>query len=108
LLSRDRGLLKRSVVTHGYFVRETDSRRQLAEVVRHFNLRCATAPFQRCLRCNGLLQPALKQDVELRLPPRTNSSIVNFMSAPPAAGIYWKWSHCERMQGLMERVFAQD
>ena len=33
LLTRDRGLLKHNAVTHGYWLRETDSRRQLAEIV---------------------------------------------------------------------------
>ena len=36
LLSRDVGLLKRSAVTHGYFVRETDARRQAEEIVNRF------------------------------------------------------------------------
>jgi hypothetical protein len=38
LLTRDCGLLKRSMVTHGHYVRETNPRRQLIEVVQHFDL----------------------------------------------------------------------
>src|SRR5262249_7296465 len=38
LLTRDRGLLKRRTVSHGYLLRETDPREQLAEVVRRFDL----------------------------------------------------------------------
>jgi len=34
LLTRDRGLLKRSLVTHGYCVRSTDPRQQIKEVWR--------------------------------------------------------------------------
>src|SRR5215207_6869794 len=34
LLTRDRGLLMRSTVSHGYLLRETDPQKQLAEVVR--------------------------------------------------------------------------
>ncbi len=108
LLSRDRGVLKRSVVTLGYFVRETDPRRQLEEVARHFDLRRAMAPFQRCLRCNGLLRPAVKQDVEPQLPPRTKQLYREFHVCPACGRIYWKGSHYERMQRFIERVFAQD
>lgn len=108
LLSRDRGVLKRSAVTHGYFVRETNSGRQLAEVARHFNLRRAMAPFQRCLRCNGLLRPALKQDVEPQLPPRTKQLYDEFHVCLACGRIYWKGSHYERMQRLIERTLAQD
>ena len=38
ILSRDRGLLKRRTVTHGYLVRSAAPRRQLAEVLRRFDL----------------------------------------------------------------------
>jgi uncharacterized protein with PIN domain len=52
LLTRDSGLLKRRLVTHGYRVREVDPRRQLVEVVHRLDLLRAIAPFVRCLRCN--------------------------------------------------------
>ena len=38
LLTRDRGLLKRSVVRLGYLVRDDDPRRQLGEVCRSYGL----------------------------------------------------------------------
>jgi uncharacterized protein len=56
LLTRDRGLLMRRESTHGYLVRATDPRRQLAEVARRFALADVLAPFTRCARCNGLLE----------------------------------------------------
>jgi uncharacterized protein len=36
LLTRDRGLLMRSIVTYGYYVRETDPQQQIVEVMRRF------------------------------------------------------------------------
>src|SRR5690554_6793227 len=54
LLTRDRGLLKRRVVTHGYCVRSTDPREQVAEVVRRFDLVHRIKPFRRCAHCNGV------------------------------------------------------
>ena len=36
LLTRDAGLLKRSVVTHGWWVRETNARRQVIQVLAAF------------------------------------------------------------------------
>ena len=38
LLTRNSGVLKHSVVTRGYWLRETDSRRQAEEVVRRLDL----------------------------------------------------------------------
>src|SRR5690349_19937119 len=56
LLTRDVGLLKRKEVRRGYFVRATNPRVQLAEVVKRFCLMDVIAPFTRCLRCNALLE----------------------------------------------------
>ena len=70
LLTRDRGLLKRGQVTHGYWVRATEPRRQLVEVLRRFDLFGQTAPFRRCLRCNSLLEPVRKEEIVGRLPPK--------------------------------------
>jgi len=107
LLTKDLGVLKRSAVTHGYFVRETHPQRQLREVVLRFDLSCAMTPFQRCLRCNGLLQPALKQDVELRLLPRTKELYDEFHVCSACGRIYWKGSHYTRMRRLVDCISAQ-
>ncbi len=107
LLTKDLGLLKRSAVTHGYFVRQTHSRLQLREVVRHFDLSIAMAPFQRCLHCNGLLQHARKQDVEVRLPPRTRELFNEFHLCTACGRIYWKGSHYEHMQRIVDCISAQ-
>jgi hypothetical protein len=56
LLSRDRGLLRRSIVTRGYLVRAAHPREQLIEVCWRYNLSGFIAPFRRCLDCNTLLQ----------------------------------------------------
>ena len=104
LLTRDRGLLKRSRVTHGYCLRETDPRRQLAEVVQRFDLRRSIAPFQRCLHCNSLLQPIRKEAICDRLPPRTKQYYDGFFVCPACDRIYWKGSHYERMRQLIEAL----
>lgn len=38
ILTRDLFILKNGKVTHGYFVRETNPRKQIAEIVRRFDL----------------------------------------------------------------------
>src|SRR5207245_2840994 len=55
LLTRDRGLLKRSSVERGYYVRKTNFREQVGEVLRRFDLFGSIQPFRRCLRCNTVL-----------------------------------------------------
>ena len=102
LLTRDVGLLKRSEVTHGYFVRETAPRRQLAEVVKRFDLRRLLHPFTRCMRCNGVLQAASKEDVAAGLPERTGRLYEEFARCPECRRVYWKGGHYRRMQKIFE------
>jgi uncharacterized protein len=106
LLTRDRGLLKRGEVTYGYFVRATEPRRQVVEVLRRFNLFCAATPFQRCLRCNVLLQPISKEAISGRLPPSTAQCYDDFRICPGCDRLYWAGSHYEHMQRFIERTLA--
>jgi uncharacterized protein with PIN domain len=108
LLTRDRGLLKRSIVTHGYCVRETNPRHQLVEVLRRFDLFDAATPFRRCMRCNGLLQPVSKAAICDRLPPRTRQYYDEFRLCQGCDQIYWKGSHYRRMQQFIKSVLEQD
>lgn len=98
LLTRDRGLLKRKAIAHGYWVREKDPRRQLVEVMRRFDLFNKLAPFTRCLRCNGRLQPIPKQAILDRLQPKTIRYYHQFAICKACDQIYWQGSHWERMQ----------
>lgn len=101
LLTRDVGLLKRAAVTHGYFVRETDPKRQLPEIVCRFDLARLASPFTRCMRCNTPLDIVAKADVLLELPPRTAAAHHEFRRCPGCRRIYWKGAHYRRMLALL-------
>jgi uncharacterized protein len=104
LLTRDAGLLKRRLVTHGYRVRESSPRRQLAEVVRRLDLPRAIAPFTRCLVCNHLLEPVSKDEILPELPPRVREAQRTFSRCPCCRRIYWPGSHHCRMERLVMEV----
>jgi uncharacterized protein with PIN domain len=104
LLTRDRGLLKHSALTHGYWLRQTDSRRQAAEVIERFDLRRALRPFTRCMACDTPLRPASKAEVRNRLPPRTAELYNEFQDCPGCGRVYWKGSHHRRMQQWIEEL----
>ena len=108
LLTRDRGLLKRSIVTYGYYIRETNPQRQVAEVLRRYNLFTAINPFRRCIRCNGMLASISKAAVRDRVPPKTFQYYDTFHICETCAQIYWKGSHYERMQQFIESVLNGD
>lgn len=107
LLTRDQGLLKRGAVTHGYSVRETTPRRQLVEVLRRFDLFERVKPFERCLRCNGLLASVPKAAVVDRLPPRTRQLYHEFHRCRACERVYWKGSHYSRLESFLERILDE-
>ena len=104
LLTCDRGLLMRSAVTHGYWLRQTDSRRQIAEIVRRFDLAGAIRPFTRCMACNGGLQSVPKEQVRSLLPPRIAELHEEFQKCTQCGRIYWKGSHYAHMQRWIEEL----
>lgn len=106
LLTRDRGLLKRSMVTHGHYVRETSPRQQLVEVVQHFDLFRLIEPFSRCIKCNGPLEAVDKAAVSDRLMPMTQQHFHEFRRCTECGQIYWKGSHHQRMEQLIDHVMA--
>ncbi len=101
LLTRDVGLLKRAVVTRGYYVRETSPRRQLEEVLRRFDLLRLAAPFTRCMACNGALQVIEKELVRDSLPARIFEGRDGFLRCESCGRVYWKGSHYDRMWTLI-------
>jgi uncharacterized protein with PIN domain/sulfur carrier protein ThiS len=106
LLTRDTGLLKHAAVTHGYFVREVEPRRQAAEVVRRFQLQRYVAPFTRCLRCNELLE-RIEGDPPLEVPHGVRKRHREFWRCRGCGRVYWKGSHYSRMRAWV-RALAGD
>ena len=107
LLTRDRGLLMRSAVTHGYCIREAAARRQLAEVVCRFDLKGSAAPFTRCLICNQPLREVAKQDVAERMPPVSRAHYDDVRECTGCGRLFWNGSHYRRMQALVDQVVGR-
>jgi uncharacterized protein with PIN domain len=104
LLSRDRRLLMRKVVRYGYCPRSLESRDQIFEVAARYHLAQRIRPFQRCLRCNTLLNPVAKEAVDSQLEPLTRRYYDEFHRCPHCGQVYWKGSHYEHMLELVERL----
>jgi uncharacterized protein len=106
LLTRDRALLKHSAVTHGYWLRETDSRGQTAEVVSRFDLARSLRPFTRCMACNTPLRPAPITTIRDQVPPRIAARHQEFRQCPGCQRVYWQGSHYQRMRQWIEKLTA--
>jgi uncharacterized protein with PIN domain len=110
LLTRDRGLLKRSIVRLGYLVRDDDPRRQLVEVVGRYGLAGTARPFSRCVRCNGDIEPVDRSEVAERLArePRTLRYFETFGRCVGCGSIYWPGSHFDRMSRLVREIVRDE
>jgi uncharacterized protein with PIN domain len=107
LLTRDRELLKRSIVSRGYFVRETNPRRQLAEVVRRFDLARQMAPFTRCALCNALLASVPREAVANELPPRVKSRLDSFLRCTGCGRVYWDGTHVDQIRRFLKLALEE-
>jgi hypothetical protein len=108
LLTRDRRLLMRKVIAQGYCLRSLDPLEQLTEVMDRFELTNKIHPFHRCLRCNHPLEAIEKEAIRERLEPLTKKYFDEFRICPACGQIYWKGSHYERMQKLIEEIQKRD
>lgn len=104
LLTRDLGLLKRSLVLHGYFVRHTQPDRQVVEVLRRLGLRGWVRPFTRCTRCNGLLTVVEKAAIAERLSDETRRHYDEFRLCQSCEQLYWRGSHFQRLEAFLAEV----
>jgi uncharacterized protein with PIN domain len=107
LLTRDRELLKRSIVSRGYFVRETMPRRQLAEVIRRFDIARQMAPFTRCARCNAVLSAVPKASVVSELPPHVRSSRDTFLRCTGCGHVYWDGTHVDQIRKFLRLALEE-
>jgi hypothetical protein len=107
LLTKDRGLLKRGEVTHGYCVREIHPRRQLVEILRRFDLVDLIKPYKRCIRCNGLVIPVDKEEIINQLQPETRRYYDEYHRCQNCDRVYWRGSHYQRMQLFIAQILEE-
>jgi uncharacterized protein len=104
ILTKDKNLLKRSEVTHGYWVRSFETEEQLKEVIVRFQLEDRMTPFTRCLVCNTPLSKIIKDEVKHQLPQKVEESQKEFKKCPECGRVYWKGTHYEKMHGFIDKL----
>jgi len=104
ILTRDKGMLRRSEVERGYFVRAVASEEQLAEVLSALQLESAVTPFTRCRECNTPLTDANATALATRVPPRIRELYEHYRGCPTCGRVYWEGSHYRRMRDMLERI----
>ena len=104
ILTRDLGILKQGRVTHGYFVRYTEPKSQLREVLLALDLTGQLQPFTRCMECNGTIHDADRDAVKDRVDPQIFGRFATFRQCGDCGKIYWRGSHYSDMLRLVSEL----
>jgi uncharacterized protein with PIN domain/molybdopterin converting factor small subunit len=104
VLTRDRDLLKRRLVTHGCYVRALKPAAQFREIFDRLELARNARPFTLCLHCNAPLRAVDKAVVQHRLPPRVREAHQRFSTCDVCRRVFWEGSHWRRMRSLLDEV----
>ncbi len=104
VLTRDKGLLMRKKVIYGYYVRATNPKKQLKEILKRFDIFKKIKPFKRCIKCNGDLEYIDKQSIIEALPEATKKYINKFHRCTDCSQIYWPGSHHKDMQQFISEM----
>ena len=107
ILTRDRGILKRCEVSHGYWIRNQNPELQLKEVTERFNLKNQIREFVRCLECNTGLVKVDKEKIIDRLPMKVKQRQNDFWYCKNCDKIYWQGTHFEKMKKIINRLFLE-
>ncbi|MDT4877371.1 Mut7-C RNAse domain protein [compost metagenome] len=108
MLTRDRELLKRRIITHGCYVHALKPALQLRELFERLDLARSANPFSRCLHCNHPLQEIAPELARPRVPPRIGVRHTRFLNCVACDRLYWEGSHWRSMCALLEPLLAVD
>lgn len=107
LLTRDRELLKRRIITHGLYIHSKDPIQQVKEVIRRIDLGRFIAPFRRCVKCNGKLFGIDKEKVAEQIPEETYKHTDHYYQCDNCQKIYWQGAHWKKLNQLLNH-FGHD
>lgn len=106
ILTRDRKLLKSGDVTHGCWIRHTDPREQLSDVIARFDLCTQARPFTRCTLCNGVIEVTDTEQARREAPERVYQRYDEFYRCQSCEKLYWKGTHYEQLKAFVDGILS--
>jgi hypothetical protein len=104
VLTRDTTLARRFPAIEVFRLEDEDPFRQLATVIRHFNLDCETHTFTRCMMCNAPLEAVDKEACRDEVPPKAFAGCRRFARCTGCRKLYWDGTHYMRMKERLEEL----
>jgi uncharacterized protein with PIN domain len=102
LLTRDRELVRRRGL-RSLLIESDRFEEQMRQLWRDLDLNM-DGSFSRCTRCNTILQPVSKEEVNERVPPYVLRRHVYFSLCPQCDKVYWRGTHWLRMRRRIEEI----
>ncbi len=112
LLTCDRRLLMRKIVTRGIIVRSRNPEKQIIEVIKRLQLRSLIMPFTRCVECNGIIK-ALDIDspdsvfLKASIPEGVLSWCTEYYICNSCGRPYWKGSHYDKLVVKVKKLLRK-
>lgn len=106
ILTRDKGILKNSLVKRGYYIRSQNPEVQIKEVINRLRLQSSIRFLTRCISCNGILSIIDKRDVEHLLDTDTSKYFDKFLICNNCGHIYWEGSHYQKMHNYYKKLLS--
>ncbi len=106
ILTRDKGILKYNKTRYAYWIRNSNPRQQLKEVIQQYKLIKEIKLFSRCTECNGVIKAVEKNKILGKLPPGTRKYYDAFYQCAGCGKIYWKGSHYQDMKKFAEQMMS--
>jgi uncharacterized protein with PIN domain len=107
ILTRDIGLLKRTEVNHGYYVRNDDPEKQTAVVMKRFQLYKEIKPFTVCLDCGSKLVRVAKKKIIDLLPEKVKEQQNKFFFCVNCKKLFWAGSHYDNMKRFINMFITK-
>lgn len=113
LLTRDRQLLMRKNVSRGMYVKNTDPKEQISEVLNRLDLWSKCKPFSRCIDCNGSFKKLEYEGkdfnkVKSDIPECVLGWCREYFQCASCKKIYWKGSHFDKLTKIINRILSKD
>lgn len=106
LLTRDTLLIKRRGVKNFLFISYDHTFDQIKQVVSELGLPYPDNPFSRCIICNAPVIPYSKEEACRIVPEYVCKSQEVFGQCPGCKKVYYKGTHFERMERMLEKIFV--
>jgi uncharacterized protein with PIN domain len=103
LLTRDRDLETKTLWDAVVWIEATDYKKQLRELHRKVSIPRRSL-FSRCLRCNEVIRPVSRAEVESRIPPEVYRTYREFFGCSACQKIFWRGSHVKNTQEKLRRI----